>query len=226
MTLLAAPAATPPVGRPRSQTVAVDTPRLPPLAPWLSSVAGLWPDDPGQWPRSVCVARCRSGAEIRTAEYLSHPARRIPYCVPHERVTKWYDQGKYRRRKVWDRVLFPGFVFVGGGFEGREAARDFGSKYADTVYGFIDLSDAGQATLRRELSALSLVLSSAGDLTVHTRLFAGDRVRVTAGPFVDMEGVLARELKGGVFVLPVSTLGRSVEVEIGAELLEKLDEES
>jgi transcription antitermination factor NusG len=54
----------------------------------------------------------------------------------------------------------------------------------------------------------------------HSNLEVGDRVRITTGPMMSMEGILERHKNELRVVLKLEMIGRSVSVEVGADEVE------
>jgi hypothetical protein len=86
--------------------------------------------------------------------------------------------------------LFPGHVFVGGGWNGREVAARCGRMFSDTVYGFIDVQ--AQRQLRGELLNLSRTLDADPTLKAIEQLKPGIRARVDRREI--LEGIVKARL--------------------------------
>lgn len=196
---------------------------LPSLPEWIESVDALWPEDPGEWPGAVCIARCKVTTEAFIAERLG--LDRVSYYLPHEKVVKEYDYGGRIIRREYLRSMFPGALVVADGFRGREAAAQVGRRYADTVYGFIEVHSSA-LRFRQDILTLSRVLKADPDLrSIRSRGIAvGQRVRVTRGLFMGCVGVLIEEKQGHRFAVSLPLMGRMIPTDIGVEYLEPVEE--
>jgi len=123
-----------------------------------------------------------------------------------------------KRRQI-EQPLFPSYLFVHHAMDkyshveiikARGVVRVLGERWdrLETV------DDVIIADVRR--------ISFSGELVQqHPILRAGQRVRVTAGPFEGMRGIFVRERSTkGLFVLSIELLQRSVAVEVDCSLVE------
>jgi transcription termination/antitermination protein NusG len=73
----------------------------------------------------------------------------------------------------------------------------------------------------REIEAIQRVVLTRLPVAPHPYLRGGQRVRITAGPFVDIEGMLLRTKPNrGLIVVSIDMLQRSIAVEVDCTLVE------
>lgn len=136
----------------------------------------------------------------------------IRHFLPTVRETKIYGH----RKRIVERPLFPSYVFLQGARE--EAWFAVGTKRIAQV---IEAPD--QARLAHELEQIRRALVGRAVLDPYPFLKVGKRVRVCAGPFKGVEGVVDVRSRQDRLILKVDALGRAVGLEIDAGLLEPAD---
>lgn len=151
-----------------------------------------------------------SRQEKVVANYLQ--SRDFDHFLPLvDRVT--YKNG----RKFTSRVpLFPGYVFLNGAATHRFAAVDTGR-----VYQVLPVPD--QQQFHHELHQIKLAIAREAPLERCSFAEVGRRCRVTKGPMMGLEGVIAERGRRGRLVLNVDVLGRGAALEIDLDLLEPID---
>jgi hypothetical protein len=175
-----------------------------PLAPSLNDLVGRW------W-----VGHTKPRCEKAFAWDLHDSG--IAYFLPMiERVRM---SGGRKRRVMMP--LFPSYVFFCGSDEDRYAAL-----LTDRLCQTIEVKNSDQ--LVAELDYFDRALASDATFDPYPYAVVGQRCRVTAGPFEGIVGTVIR--RDGVanprLVLQVSLLGQGAAMEIDADLLEPLSEES
>ncbi len=160
----------------------------------------------GRW----WVLHTRSRNEKVVAEHLTRGG--VQHFLPL--VGRGRHRGLPRSRT--SIPLFPGYVFLCGGPEDREKALK-----TNRVANVLDVAD--QERLRRELSRIERVVSSAGPVGLYPRLKTGCRCRVTTGSLIGLEGVVVRRPGPWRVYVGVAFLGQSAELEIDPSMLEVLD---
>ena len=122
----------------------------------------------------------------------------------YKSVRRWKD-----RRKELELPLFPGYIFVHIALKDRlEALR---------VPGVVQLVSFQGKPARlpdAEIEALRNGLTRATGYEPHPYLTVGRKVRVCAGPFFGMEGILVRRKEKFRVVLSIHLIQRSVAVEV------------
>ncbi len=172
------------------------------LAPWAESVAEL----SGQW----WVAHTKARFEKAFAWDLAQ--RHIGYFLPLvERVTV---SGGRKRRVM--ATLFPSYVFFCGTPEERHAALTT-NRLCQTI------PVVDQKQLVAELAALETALRGNAPLDSYPFAAVGRRCRITAGPFLGLEGTVVERSRPARIVLEVGILGQGASMEIDAGLLEPVD---
>ena len=129
----------------------------------------------------------------------------------------WIRRGRRRRREPVP--LFPGYVFVR-----HELDRDshVAILKARGVVRLLGPATGGPTRIPdEEIEAIARVATLNIPVFRHPYLTIGRRVRITAGPFRGLEGILLRsDPVKGVLVLSVHLLQRSVAVEVDCTLVE------
>lgn len=160
-------------------------------------------------------AAIRTSARWEKKAALSLAAAGIPVFLP-----TWTRVTHYRTRKNVSQIpLFPGYLFFD---ESQSGALSRLSPAAKRLVVQI-LKPPDYASLQRELRQISEIISN--HQLVREKIFgvAGETVRITRGSFKNFEGKIARQIDAtNRFVLMVSFLGLSVEVEVEDCALEKL----
>ena len=137
---------------------------------------------------------------------------RIAHFLPLARCRRTYG-----RRSVEVRIpLFPGYVFLCGGLEDREAALR-----TNRVANVLEV--AHQERLRSDLRHIQRVVESDEPVDLYPRLKEGCRCRVTRGSLVGLEGIVLRRRGMWRVFIGVHFLGQSAELEIDPVQLEILD---
>ena len=163
--------------------------------------------------------RARSGHETW---FVLHVRSRQEYVlarilglrhVDHYLPLRYEERYQGSRRVRLAQPLFAGYIFLWG-----QPEDVYRADRTHRVVGVIRVPD--QAGLERELSEVHKALVRNAPLTPHPALTRGRRVRVTAGPFMGLEGRVARLSRRSHVVLHVSTLGSAASLEIDRELLD------
>ena len=136
----------------------------------------------------------------------------IRHFLPTIRETKIYGH----RKRIVDRPLFASYVFLNGTRE--EAWFAVGTRRVAQV---IEPPDPERLAI--ELEQIRIALAGQATLDPYPYLKAGKRVRVCAGPFKGVEGVVDIRKRQDRLILKVESLGRAVCLEIDAGLLEPMD---
>ncbi len=120
------------------------------------------------------------------------------------------------RKKTVALPLFSTYVFMHGTVEATYTAISTGR-----VANVIDVPD--QSGFARDLQQIRMALSGGATLEPTDCLRIGRRVRVTAGPFKDIEGLIEDRPRLDRLILQIDTLGRAASLEIDASLLQPVD---
>ncbi len=180
--------------------------------------ARRWRFDPVEWelvrsdpaaPRWI-VLHTRSRQEKAVSELLQ--AHGFETFLPLVTKVRFYG---HRKRTV-EIPLFPSYLFLWGPLEAMHPA--IASKRAVGA-----VRTENQGLLDRELLNLKLALESGAGLDPYPFLERGRPVRVTAGPFKGIEGVIEDRRSRDRLILQIYTLGRATALEIDPSLLEPLD---
>ena len=123
----------------------------------------------------------------------------------------------YRGRARFARIpLFPGYVFLCGGPEDRQAALR-----TNRIANVLEVAD--QQRLRADLRQIQRVVEGPEPVDLYPRLRRGRRCRVIAGPLAGLEGVVLRRRGPWRVYIGVEFLGQSAELEIDSALLEVIE---
>jgi len=122
---------------------------------------------------------------------------------------------RYRRgRKLYiEEPLLASYLFLHGPLEATYIANA-----TKRVANIINVAD--QDRLVGELRQIRTALNNGADLSPYRYLTVGRRVRVSAGPFRGIEGLIEDLAKHDRLVLQIEALGRATSLEIDAGLLE------
>lgn len=156
------------------------------------------------------VIHTRSRQEKAVAEVLTSSGGQ-PYLPLHRRVV-FYGH----RRRVVEAPLFSCYLFLWGLPEHAYAAIS-----TKRVAQIIPVRD--QAALEVEIQQIRRALEAGAELGPYRYLVRGRRVRVSAGPFQGIEGLVEDHLREDRLVLNVHAIGRALALEIDASLLEPVD---
>jgi transcription antitermination factor NusG len=141
-------------------------------------------------------------------------ARGVNYLLPlYSSLRRWKD-----RRKQIDMVLFPGYVFVNIGLEGR-----VGVLKAPGVARFVTFQGRPAVIPDYEIQAIGTSVKAGIAMQPHPYLKKGQRVRVRSGPMTGVEGILVRRKDGYRVVLSINLIMSSVAAEVDEFDIEPLN---
>ncbi|MGB2984461.1 MAG: transcription termination/antitermination NusG family protein [Phycisphaerae bacterium] len=112
--------------------------------------------------------------------------------------------------------LFPGYVFLCGNWEAREAALK-----TNRVVNVLDVAD--QDRLKADLMQIQRVLESGKPVDLYPGLRVGSRCRVKSGILAGLEGVVLRRRSLWRVYVGVQFIAQSAELEVDSMLLEVID---
>lgn len=138
----------------------------------------------------------------------------IDYVLPLVPVMRVYG---HRTRRV-EKPLFSGYLFLHGTSDECLVARE--TRRVLQVLRIVD-----QAGLEREVTSVCRAIEAGGVLTNCPYLRVGRRVRVTAGPFRGIEGLINDIRDGNRITLVIHSVGQAVSLEIDASLLEPVEDD-
>lgn len=156
------------------------------------------------------VLHTRSRQEKALARALD--AANICYELPLAKRIRFHGH----RKRIVTEPLFSSYLFVRGPKEVTYFAVS-----TKRVANVIPVHD--QAAFEHDLEQIRLALSGGAELTPYDYLAVGRRVRVTAGPFKDVEGLIEDKPKPDRLILQIDVLGRAASLEIDAGLLEPME---
>lgn len=169
-------------------------------------------DVPGDW----TVAYCKPRQEKALAWDLTRAE--VPYFLPM--LLRETYSGSRRRRNLY--AMFKSYVF----FAGEDRERLLASKTNRTV-GFVEIEPAAQDAFRREINSLEIALRAAPkDLELYPQLVTGKRVAVIGGPMKGAEGVILNAENPARLWVGVTMMGAGARLELHADLLEPLPDDS
>lgn len=152
----------------------------------------------------------RPRCEKKIAEFCGIHAMR--YYLPLRKETKVYQ----RRKVAVEKPLFPSYIFSSFDGEGR-------LNLLKTNNVLRILEPPSRRQLLRELAQVRQALNVDPSLVSCLALRRGRRVKIHAGPFMGVEGVI-QSLRGRTKVcLNVDMIGRAVAVEVNREFLKVID---
>jgi transcription antitermination factor NusG len=147
--------------------------------------------------------RTRSQHEHTVENWLKQKA--INSFLPMHDVLR-----RRKDRKVVLKVpLFPGYVFV------QPRADQFENiRYIRGSCGLVFCGAKPAAMPEKELEAVKILVRSGATLAPNPQLYPGQRVQVTAGPFMGVQGELVRYQSRDRLVINAHLLSSSVSVEV------------
>lgn len=156
------------------------------------------------------VLHVKPRCEKKMAEYCGVHA--LTSELPLREETKVYQ----RRRVTVHKPVFPGYVFI----------RFSAAERVDVLKSNLvvrDLPVVDQAQFVRQLDQIRQALSVDPTLDACAAFTAGRRVRIAAGPFMGLEGVVQTVRGKTRVMLNVEMIGQALSVEVGIETLERAD---
>lgn len=156
------------------------------------------------------VLHVKPRCEKKMAEYCGVHA--LASELPLREETKVYQ----RRRVTVHKPVFPGYVFV------RFTAEERVSVLKSNLV-VRDLAVIDQAQFTRQLEQIRQALAVDPTLDACAAFTAGRRVRIAAGPFMGLEGVVQTVRGKTRVMLNVEMIGQALSVEVGMEVLERAD---
>jgi len=171
----------------------------------------LFESDRVQDPAWTCV-RTRPRWEKRFAAWLR--AASLPHFLPVVvRRTR-----SYRKSRISELPLFPGYVFV----RGIHTKGDF-SRSASVAYVLNPRSSQEAHEVDDTLESVWRVLNEGREVSPVQRLTPGERVEVVAGPMMGTSGTFVREGTNGKLIVWLDLLGVGVAAELDdATLIERV----
>ena len=136
----------------------------------------------------------------------------IDHYLPLIRRTSY----RGRRKTAIQEPLFACYLFLYGPPESAYFAVS-----TKRVANVIRVAD--QRRFVDELEQIHRSLDKGADLSPYRYLKVGRRVRVTAGPFRGVEGLIEDRARADRLVLQIAALGRATSLEIDADLLEAVE---
>jgi hypothetical protein len=186
----------------------------PAIPPWIGSVSAI--------DGEVAVAKLDPRKLPHLAARLL--VERISYYWPKETVKSQSNGGG---EKVWERSVFSGTIFVDIGRYDRRENKDAADNYCRYFGWHLSWlktgSGATQSLLRRDLESVeSVIRSQGGWFFPVVPIRPGQRVRITSGAFVDVQGTVIEEDGEHMVQIGVSLLGQGTPLKIARELVERV----
>lgn len=162
-------------------------------------------DNDGGWH----VLHVRPRCEKKMAAYCANACRQCYLPLRLERK-------KYQRRQVevW-KPLFPGYVFARFRPEQRISVLQSGQ-----IARILEVKD--QAKFINELEQIRKALGADPGLQACPAITTGMTVRITAGPFQGLEGIVIKAKGQSRVILNVDMIGQGVAIEADEDVLECL----
>ncbi len=177
----------------------------------LPSVATLG-TAPGNWTAAYCKPRQEKALAWDLCRH------EVPYFLPM--VLRETSSGGRRRRNLYP--MFKSYLF----FAGEERERLAVCK-TNRLVRLIEIDSAAQTSFCKEINSLELALRTAPDkLELHPQLVAGKRVQIVGGPMKGAEGIILSSDNLAKLWIGVTMMGAGATVEIHADLVEPLADES
>lgn len=166
-------------------------------------------------PASWYAIWTRSHCEQLVSDQLE--AKGFDVFLPKSSV--WSTRRGVRRQN--DVPLFPGYLFVHHAIDKHSHVEIIKARGVVRVLG--ERWDRLEPIAEDVMAGVQRVTQAGGPVESRPLVQAGERVRVTAGPFQGLRGIFVRERSTkGFFVLNIDLLQRSVAVEVDSALVEVL----
>jgi transcription antitermination factor NusG len=141
------------------------------------------------------------------------------FAVFLPKASVWSTRRGVRRQN--EVPLFPGYLFVHHAIDKSSHVEIIKARGVVRVLG--ERWDRLEAVADDVIAGVQQITQSGASVQPHPHVRAGERVRVTAGPFQGLRGIFVRERSTkGLFVLNIDLLQRSVAVEVDSALVEVL----
>jgi transcriptional antiterminator RfaH len=165
--------------------------------------------DSDKWQTQWYALYLRSRFEKRVEEELSR--KEIETFLPLiEEVHVWSD----RKKKVME-PLFRGYVFVKTDLRNKEAILQ-----TDGVVKFVSIRTQPSPIPENQIEWLRRIIGEPVSVKRENYFEVGERVRVTAGPLLGVEGVIIRHQTETRVVISLTAIAQSVSVQVPSGLLE------
>lgn len=151
------------------------------------------------------VLQTRSRSEKKVAERLIRLG--VAYYLPlQKRKKQWSD-----RVKVVEEPLFPGYIFV----QFLEVQR-YPLLNTDGVVRLVSFGGSYAEVPQAQINALRELAYLENDVeVVDAGLQPGQNVKITSGPFKDLEGRLVRHNGKGTLLIEILAIGKGILLELG-----------
>jgi transcription antitermination factor NusG len=150
----------------------------------------------------------RSNQERRVARGLAQ--RGLEHLLPcYSAIHQWKD-----RRVRLELPLFPGYVFVHLPLLARMSALTI-----PNVICLVGKKDASSVVSDEEITAIRIA-SQSGYAQPHPKLTEGDRVMITSGLLIGLQGIVLRTPNRARVVISVESISRAFVVEVDAGCVE------
>jgi len=124
---------------------------------------------------------------------------------------------KNRQKKMIEKVLFPGYIFVY-----TEPYELYNISGTPKVVTYINCAGKPSVVPQKDIEAIKMMLSLPEDITVETDFYEGDRVKIMYGPLAGYEGILIEQKGKQKFGIQIKDINQTVFIEIKTPVLEKL----
>lgn len=151
------------------------------------------------------VLQTRSRSEKKVAERLERLG--VAYYLPlQKRKKQWSD-----RVKIVEEPLFSGYIFV----QFTESLR-YPMLNIDGIVRLISFGGNYAEVPQTQIDALQKLSYLENDVVVvDGGLQAGQLVKITSGPFKNLEGTLVRHNGKGTLVIEIAAIGKGIMLELG-----------
>ena len=159
-----------------------------------------------------------TGREEKTRQMIYQYADSALYtrCAIPYRLKKHYYKGKSQIVKL---MLFPSYIFI---------ETNHIHEFVDNIKWFpgfnvvLHVDDIYCPVYEHEAVILNQLIAEKDIIDISQGYMEGDKVHVTNGPLVGMEGQIKRvKPRQGVAILEMNIFNRTTEVSLGLELIEK-----
>ncbi len=156
------------------------------------------------------VLHLRTRSEKKVAKVCK--AHGLEYYLPLRTETKIYQ----RRKVTVHKPMFPGYLFVSFVPEERKTV-------LQTGHVIRIMEPTSEEVLVYQLDQIRTALEADETLGTASAITEGKHVRITAGPFMGIEGIVESSRKKNIVSLNIEMIGMAAIVEIDRDFVEILD---
>jgi transcription antitermination factor NusG len=125
------------------------------------------------------------------------------------------------RKKRVEEPLFRGYIFVKTDLRNKEVILR-----TDGVVKFVGIRELPSPIPENQIDWLRRIVGTPVNIKRENYFDVGERVRVTSGPLIGVEGIVSRHQTETRVIISLTSIAQSVSVQVAADLLEPVHEEA